>query len=74
MSDYRDYFVDGPGIDPGLRPSYYRYNRQKRTYVLNLRMNAVQREKYRAIGGAPALKRLLDAAPMPVPLLKEGAT
>jgi allophanate hydrolase subunit 2 len=58
MSDYRDYFIDGPGIDPDA-PGCYRAAKKPRITVV---LSKTQKRAYLALGGGVWLKRTLSEA------------
>jgi hypothetical protein len=73
MSDYADYFIDGPGIDR-TATSWNRYGKTKAKKVVSFSLNDDQAAKYKALGGAVAMRKLIEAAPLPLPASPEEGT
>lgn len=65
MSDYRDYFIDGPGRDPHMRDAFSVTPGRvlpKGRASLTVTMTKEQKRMYLQLGGAPWLKAQLSAA------------
>ena len=65
MSDYRDYFIDGPGIDRGgsdFCSVYPKRSLPKGRASLTVTMTKEQKNMYLALGGAPWFKKVLTDA------------
>jgi hypothetical protein len=64
-SDYRDYFIDGPWVDPDMRDAFSLPHRRvlgNGRARLTVTMTKAQKRMYLELGGAPWLKKVLSQA------------
>jgi hypothetical protein len=59
MGDYADYFIDGPGIDRTV-PLWNSRGKTKGKKTVTFTLNAAQAASYKAIGGAAAVRKLIE--------------